>query len=759
MACLALMLIAPNFSACAQGVISGTISSDDVILPMANMNIAELNLRTVTDENGYFEMVGLAPGEYTLQVSYVGFKKYSETIELGDSEHKVMVIQMVQDVYIDEIVVTGTMKPSYVSKSPVKVDVLTSKHLNTFLPLSSSSLIENVSLINGVREVVECGVCYTNNISINGLNGAYTSVLMDGIPMYGNLAAVYGLNGIPNMIIERIEVIKGPSSTLYGSEAMAGVINIITKDPSSQPLLSIDIMGNALSERSASAAMATKLGKHKGYVGVNAGQAHHFVDRNLDGFGDVLQFDRLSFFTKWNMHRKNGKDFSIAAKYYYEDRRNGVQDFLEKGAHRQLRGNDEIYGEGIVTERVELFGSYTFNSKENVRLDYSFSSHDQDSYYGEERYTADQKIAFGNFLWQKSFSSHEITGGLTLRFNAYDDNTIATSKMVDGIEINDPQNQFIPGIFMQDEWALNSKWKLLSGIRLDHYSSHGFIWAPRLNAMYKPDDWTSFRLNFGTGFRIVNLFTEDHAFVTGQRSVVIASELAPERSYSISFNANRVYTGVGGTGTVDVEGYYTRFSNKIIPDYSQPGQIIYDNLPGYAKTYGISASVNHNFSFPFTINIAANAQRAIENELDENGIWESRWIEFAPQWSGVLSASYQWKSAGVTLAYNADFTGKMALPEVFDIDIDGNPWLSPRPDRSSFFSTHNIRVSKKLHHSFSLYTGVSNLFDYIQPISPLTGYNDPHFEPGFSPHFDTVYAFAPLRGRRIYAGVSWNIGK
>ena len=179
--------------------------------------------------------------------------------------------------------VTGTMQPTFVSASPVKIDVVTAKHLNTYIPGAATSVVEGMSLINGVQEVVACGVCFTNSISINGLPGPYTAVLMDGSPIYGNLASVYGLNGIPSMIIDRFEVIKGPSSTLYGSEAVAGVINIITKDPENQPVFSADVMGTSHSESFGNFSVAPSIGKSNGFLGLNYAYINDFDDENNDG--------------------------------------------------------------------------------------------------------------------------------------------------------------------------------------------------------------------------------------------------------------------------------------------------------------------------------------------------------------------------------------------------------------------------------------------------------------------------------------------
>lgn len=732
--------------------IQGKVIADGQPLPGATIYHAGSATGTVTDQEGQYQLTLSTAGEVSLEVRFAGFKPGQKSLIVKEGQHYSVDFTLEESALgLNEVVVTGTMQPTYVAASPIKVEVVNSKAVEMFLPAASASIVESVSLVNGVQEVVACGVCFTNSISINGLPGPYTAVLMDGTPMYGNLASVYGLNGIPSQIIDRIEVIKGPSSTLYGSEAVAGVINIITKDPQEQPVLSVDVMGTSHMESFGNVGATTSAGKAQGFIGLNWAYMNDFDDDNGDGFGDNINLDRYSLFTKWNFDRESGKEFSLAARYYYEDRRNGVEEFLEDRNYRELRGSEEIYGESIYTQRAELFGRYELPVSADLRLDYSASFHRQDSYYGSDGYKAEQDILFANLIYQKPLGKHSLLAGLTNRYQYYDDNTVAT--------IDQPDRQYIPGIFIQDEWALSPDFTLLSGSRLDYYQAHGLIWAPRLNAKYTLGEYTSLRGNFGTGFRLVNLFTEDHAFVTGQRQVEIAEELQPEQSYNGSFNLNHLYLLSNQQGMFDLDLYYTYFTNKIIPDYDTPGKIIYANSEGYARSYGISLNINHEFEFPLAVNLGGMLQRVTQTEPNAEGKMETTAIEMAPEWSGLLTTSYYWKQARLTAAYTARITGPMQLPEVYDLNAQGEPLANPRPTSSEPFVFQNIQLTKVFSERFSVYGGVQNLFDYRQRESPLSGFNDPANPPGFSPYFDAAYAYSTLHGREFYLGLKWNLPK
>lgn len=741
------------------GKIEGQVIADGETLIGATVVIKGTTIGASSDVDGHFLIDQAPTGTYTLKISSIGYRTQEKQVTVKAGQTLSINFELLVDALgLDEIVVTGTMEEVSVSKSPIKVDVVTSSYLER--TISPTNITEAVQLINGVDEVVACGVCFTSSISINGLPGAYTAVLVDGTPIFGNLASVYGLNGIATTIIDRFEVIKGPSSTLYGSEAVAGVINIITKDPKKQAPVSLDLMATSHLESFGNLGFAPKIGKFNGMIGINYAYINDFDDANDDGFGDNISMDRLGIFTKWSMERASNKRFVLSGKYYYEDRRNGVEAFLKDRAYKQLRGDDEIYGESIYTNRMELFGTYEFNTAENIRVDYSFSHHIQDSYYGSDEYAAEQTIGFANLVWSKTAKDHHLTVGATSRFINYDDNTIATMSQVDGQSINKPSKQFIPGVFAQDEWEISKKLTVLAGARLDHYENHGAIFAPRFNAKFNPSTYTTLRANFGTGFRIVNLFTEDHAFVSGNREVVLAEELDPESSYNASLNLNHVYTIGNSQGMFDLNAYYTYFTNAIFPNYEEAGKIIYANSAGYAVSKGIGMSINHQFKFPLGFNIGFNLQEVTRTEPDDTGKETTAPIEFAANWSSVSTANYRWRKTNLDIGYTFRVTGPMALPEVFDVGPDGELVDTPRSTKSKPFANHNIQVTKSFENkNFKFYVGIQNLFDYRQSESPLVGFNDPSASAGFSQNFDTSYAYSTLHGREFYAGIKWNIGK
>ena len=738
--------------------VNGVVKSESGTLGYASVSLLNSENGVISDVNGYFEIEIDLSKDNTLLISYIGHVSKKISLTNKNLNFNNLIVYLEEDINgLNEIVVTGTLKDEYVTESPVKVNVITAKKINSFLPSAGSNITKIVQLINGAQEVIACGVCYTNSISINGLEGPYTSVLMDGIPMYGNLASVYGLNGIPNMIIDRLEIVKGPSSTLYGSEAVAGVINIITKNPDDQPFISLDVQVTSHLESYLNMAVTNQIGKTTGYFGVNWDRKNDYDDYNNDGFGDDINIERISLFNKWNISRKSKKQFIISSRYYFEDRRNGVQEFLRNGNYKNLRGSEKIYGESIYTYRFELFGEYEFDFIEDFEVNYSYSKHNQNSYYGSDYYVANQDIFFTQFTLSKKYNKHDFLYGLSIKNNLYDDNTIATEKVVDGDIRNNASNQFIPGLLVQDQFKPSDKISLVGGLRLDHFKDHGLIFAPSFHIKYNPGQWLAFRLNVGTGFRLVNLFTEDHAFVTGQREVKIVEELQPEKSKSLILNTNYIYTGFNGSGNFDIDLFYTYFSNKIIPNYDIQKYIIYQNSEGYSYSKGVSGAWNHSFlnGIAFTLNFNHQVVKYTENN---NNIKTMLDMEHSPRWTAGLNIKFPINNSW-SINTSSNYVGIMQLPEVFDMLNNGQISEISRPQKSKPFSIHNVNINGKLSNKNEVYFGILNIFNFRQKESPLVAYNDPNYNKGFSPSFDTSYTYAPNHGVEVFLGFRLNIEK
>ena len=735
----------------AQFSLSGRITLEDGTEPAfgASVYINELKMGATADSLGNYKVSDIPKGSYTVKVSFVSMPPVTErNVRIGADMKRDFVIKS-GDNALEEVVVTGTMKEVSKMDSPVPVDIITAKFIyKNPVP----SIFEGLSYVNGVRPQLNCNVCSTGDIHINGLEGPYTMVLIDGMPMVSGLSTVYGLSGIPNSLIERVEIVKGPASTLYGSEAVGGLINIITKNPSKAPIFSADAFSTSWLDYNVDLGVKFNAGeKASSLLGVSYFNYQNPIDNNKDGFTDLTLQNRISIFNKWSFKRTDNRLSTIAGRYYYEDRWGGQMNW-----NKSFRGGDDVYGESIYTKRFELLGTYQLPTTEKITLQYSFSSHNQNSAYGNTIFNADQKIAFAQLLWDKEIGSHNLLFGTPFRYTFYNDNTTAT-RFKDGED--HPDKIFLPGIFVQDE-IKSGPHALLLGARYDYNSRHGSIFTPRMAYKYKFNQTDVVRLNVGRGFRIVNLFTEDHAALTGSRDVIVKEELNPEQSWNVNVNfVKKIVTGNSFIG-FDASLFYTHFTNRILPDYdTNPNEIIYDNLDGYAVSKGVS--LNLDFNFPIPLKIIAGGTY-MENFQQENG------VRFRPvlteRYTGVWSVSYEFQRAGVSFDYTGNVYGPMRLPVLSEAD--------PRAAVSPVWSLQNIQVTKKFDNGLEIYGGVKNLLNFTPPANSIARSHDPFDknvkfdsnneviatpENPYGLTFDPSYVFAPNQGIRGFLGMRYTL--
>ncbi|HET9744309.1 MAG TPA: TonB-dependent receptor, partial [Chitinophagaceae bacterium] len=473
---------------CSSQSFIGRIMHDTVPLRGATIEIRKLNHTLVSDETGHFLITGLRPGNYLLHISMIGFEAFHENIRVpGDTVNPKVFNLVPVNASLDAVVVTGTMRQMQKKESPILVEVYTPQF---FKKNPVPSIFEALQNVNGVRPQLNCNVCNTGDIHINGLEGPYTMITIDGMPIVSSLASVYGLFGIPTQLIDRIEIVKGPASGLYGSEAIGGLINIITKSPDKAPPFTFNAMSTSWLEHSIDAGVKFRIGKKaNSLLGVNYFNYQNPIDNNNDNFTDVTLQHRVSFFNKISFLRKNDRVASLAGRYFYEDRWGGEMQW-----NRGFRGTDSVYGESIRTSRWEAIGNYQLPVREKMIISFSATGHHQNSYYGTTAYFADQKIYFGQLIWDKKVSqSHTALVGFATRYNYYDDNSTATKDTMTGN--NTPDKVFLPGVFLQDEWKLNNKHLLLLGLRYDYHSVHKDIFTPRIAWKWSLDGQQTIRVN------------------------------------------------------------------------------------------------------------------------------------------------------------------------------------------------------------------------------------------------------------------------
>jgi outer membrane receptor for ferrienterochelin and colicins len=745
-------LLLYHFSIAQPGIIKGVVTANGVPLPWATVTLLPGKQNTTTSDSGTFILDNVTlVSRSTLVISAVNYATTSVSVNDTLLLNNITINMQPLANTMDEVVVSGTLKPVIRSQSPVPVEIYTPQF---FKKNPAPSIFESLQNVNGVRPQINCNVCNTGDIHINGLEGPYTMVTIDGMPIVSSLSTVYGLFGIPAQLIERVEIVKGPASGLYGSEAVGGLINIITKNPVKAPLFTADVMTTSWSEHNIDLGAKINAGKTKAIAGVNYFNYAKQQDKNNDGFTDVTNQHRISVFNKWSFNRKENKLFTLAGRYFYEDRWGG-----DVRWNKNFRGGDSIYAESIYTSRFELLGKYQLPFTTPLMLSFSYNNHSQNSFYGTTSFMANQQIAFSQLTWDKNFNRHNLLAGAALRYTLYDDNTTAT--LLNGGAKNNASKTFLPGVFLQDEWKLNEKQQLLMGLRYDHHSEHGNIFTPRIAFKHKLSSNNMVRINAGTGFRVVNIFTEDHAALTGARTVAVTEALKPERSYNVNVNYTTTVALNNSFINIESTAWFTYFSNQIMADYdTDANKIFYRNLDGYATTKGASVNIDYNLANRLKLLLGATVQQVKRTETI-NGVKRTFIPVLVENWSGNWAITYTLPKQNISIDYTGNVTGPMRLPLLGALD--------PRRPYSPVWSVQNIQITKKTG-KIELYGGVKNLLNMTPARNNpflIARSNDPFDKnvqydtdgkvlatPGnpYALTFDPNYVFAPNQGIRFFLG-------
>lgn len=711
--------------------------------------IEEANAELQTNSNGVFNYTFSKEGVYHIEIEDLNglIQRFEWQVSASNPQFDFYLKEEATTDQLDEIVISGTLKPVLRSESLVPVEVYTPTF---FKKNPTPNIFEALQNVNGVKPQVNCSVCNTGDIHINGLEGPYTFVLIDGMPIVSGLSTVYGLSGIPNSLIEKVEIVKGPASSLYGSEAVGGLINIITKNPLYASKYTADVFGTSWGEVNTDLGLSFQLTKKMQWLmGVNYFNYSNPIDKNKDGFTDVTLQDRISIFNKFSFDRKSKKQLAIATRFFYEDRWGGQMNWNKK-----YRGGTDVYGESIYTNRFELLGLYELPFTEKMTSQFSITTHDQNSMYGNTPFLAKQNIAFAQFFWDKSIKKHDFLVGTAARYQMYNDNSPATTNA---------DNTFIPSVFVQDSYKINNRFSLLGGLRYDYHKTHKSIVTPRIAFRYEAKKGDILRLNAGTGFRVVNLFTEEHAALSGARDVEVLEDLKPEKSVNV--NVNYLKTWMLNSNFIlqaEAAAWFTHFSNSIIPDYeSNPNKIIYKNLDGFAQTKGISLNVDAVYANNLKIMLGATLQDVSKTE--QNVRTQQMLTE---KFSGTWAISYTFNALNLTVDYSGNVYGPMRLPLISALD--------PRLAQSKTYSLQNIQFTYKGFKRFEIYGGVKNILNWTpNKNNPflIARSHDPFNkkvqfgtdgnalvtpENPYGLVFDPTYIYAPNQGVRTFLGVRYN---
>lgn len=691
-------------------------------LPYINIIVKGTTIGVTTDGTGHYSLTNVPAGKQVLVAKALGYSTVEKPIDVKEGKSQEVNFEIDEDVIsLDQVVVSANRNETTRRIAPTLVNVLDSK---MFEKTNASCLAEGLNFQPGVRVENNCQNCGFQQVRINGLEGPYTQILIDSRPIFSALTGVYGLEQIPANMIERVEVMRGGGSALFGSSAIAGVVNIITKEPirnTASLSHNLTMIGGTRPENATSlnASMVTPDNKVGLYL---FGQSKYRAayDHDGDGYTELGKLNartlgfrtyyKTSAYSKLTLEYHNMNEFRRGGNKLNEQPHEA--DIAEQTEHN-------INGGGL---KFDLF-SKDYKHRLNV---YSSMQHtDRNSYYGTGQdlnaygHTTDLTAVAGTqyslSMDKLLFMPAEFTGGFEYNYDKLHD-------VMKGYNRDLEQKVQIGSIFLQNEWKTD-RWGFLIGGRLDKHSMiKHVIFSPRANVRFNPTENINMRMSYSSGFRAPQAFDEDlHIAAVGGEAMIIELDpnLKEEKSQSISTSVDFYHTFGRVQTNFMVEGFYTMLKDAFVLEAmgeSPEGIQIMERRNGSgAKVMGINLEGRAAFNAWLSLQAGATLQRSRYNEpekwSDNPNVEPQRKMFRSPDTYGYLSATFgpvRNFSASVTGTY----TGSMLVQHMAGFIPEDREETTPDFFDMGVKLSYNIPLTKFVN--FEVSAGVKNVFNAYQ---------------------------------------------
>lgn len=731
-----IFVLSYNFSVAHNHTLIGKIecnNGENKPIPGATIRIENTTLGTIANTKGEFKLKHIPDGKFNLIISAVGFKTQTFSIEFehteGDDIKEFNISMEEIAISTPDLVVTATRSEKIYEDTPVKLSVVSQSVLKS---TNSLNIKEGLSFQPGLRIENTCQNCGVSQIRINGLEGHYTQVLIDSRPIFSALNGVYGLEQIPSIMIDRIEVVRGGGSSLYGSSAIAGVVNIITKDPSInyysgsyiQSFTDGKTPDNTFQMNASLVNENQDIGVY--IFGLNRNRTEW--DANGDGFTEVPKLDLTTFGLKAFYKPTYKTRFSAEYNIINDDRRGGNKlnlpeheaDITEAARHK--------------THIVQLTSETFFTTYDKLSIYTSGQFTERKTYYGAERNpdaygntknrTAVAGLQYTHISDNFIYGQHIFTIGYEFRNDNIEDEALGYDRII-------KQDVDENGIFLQDDWSITEKFSLIFGGRFDkHNLIDKFIFSPRANVLYKILDNLSMRGNFSTGFRSPQAFDEDlHITIVngGGQVIRLAKDLKEERSYTYGVSVDWFSDTKSFPLAVSFDFFSTKLSDAFVLEETgldEKGNMIME------RRNGNGANING-----FTLELQSNIKNILafktgftyqSSKYDEPFVWSSGDENTASQSTDKLLRTpdlYGYFTftlnpfENVGLDISGVYTGQMYVPHYITEELDtGEELTRDELVHTDPFFELNLKATYILNQipNIEIFAGVQNLLNSFQ---------------------------------------------
>jgi outer membrane receptor for ferrienterochelin and colicins len=736
--CYAVVFLLSTYTVFAQNI-TGKVS-DTENEPIVGANVYWLNttIGTNTNDRGDFEISLPNNKPNILVVSFVGFK--SDTINILNQKY--ITVKLLQIKSLDEVTVVGERAGTFISKvNPIKTEVITQAELTKAACCDLAGCFDTEGSVQSTTTNV---ITSSKELRILGLSGVYTQVLIDGMPLIQGLSYTYGISSFPGTLVDKINVATGINSVLQGFESISGQINIELKEPDNSEKLLLNLYINSFMEKQFNVNYSYKFKKWSTLFAAHTTQPANKFDRDNDTFLDLPIITRYSFYNKWKYGNESSWGLhSLIGLRYVNEQRIGGQTIYNPSSDE---GTTNSYGQTLKYSQPEIYTKtgYRFNSNKSIVLNSSAFYQNQNSTFGTTLYKAEQISFYANLQYELKWNKkHLFKTGLSYRYQNREENISFTQNSL-GRTYNGQylKNEIISGIFAENifNWK-EDKIVLITGLRLDHHNTFGYFITPRALLKYELFENTTARISGGTGYKTINLFSENINLLASSRDIIITEQLRPETAFNWGINVTQQKYWNNITATFGLDFYRTQFTNQIFPDYdTDPSKAIISNFTGTSISNGFQAETNFKFYGVLEFKISYNYLDVYQVKNESKYV-----LPFNPKHKIISTLSYKPKSKKWHYDMNVHWFGEQKLA-----NTDTNPPEYQTPDKSKPYTLVNAQFTKSWK-KFEVYFGCENIFDFRQ-LRPIISWQDP-----FSPYFDTSNVWGPTRGREFYLGLRFKI--
>lgn len=762
-------------------------------IPYVRIAVKGTNMGTVADGTGHFKLAHLPVGKCVIVAQVIGYKTQEKEVVMEKGKAVQLFFELEEDpLHLEQVVVTATRTEHHLKDVPIRTEIISSEAIEN---KNASNIYEALEGTPGIRVESQCQFCNFTMVRMQGLGAEHTQVLINGQPIYSGLAGVYGLQQMSTVDVDKIEVVKGAGSALYGSGAIAGAINIVTKEPDFIPTTTLDLqLGSHKTNRFD---LNSSMRNEKGNIGLNIfaqrysegaidetgpGMTREEV-RNKDGVSDrvMSNLTNVGFGLYINDAFLKNDQLIIRGKSVFENREGGTM------TDDYFRNPLTDGTENITTDRYELSLNYNkpIKTKSEINFSMAYTNHNRnatnDSYLNDYMATHGDTVPDLREMRPYLANEHSLTS--TLTFNT----KLKKHSLIFGVQafydilkesgmyvVVDEASPFLGtsyrstanksarefGMFVQDEWSITDKFMIVPGIRLDHHHSgeeyvsdqqvfeassfpktnfNETAVNPRMVIKYAISDKFTLRANAGTGFRAPYGFSEDLHLCSGSPRVWKSSDLNPERSMSYNLSADyygkqfRVSANLFRTDLKDKIGFTDADPHIAALGYDYQWKNIDD-----AFVQGVELSMMFNIIRGLNLGVDFTYNHGKYKNVREDWVGTeyekvSQYISRFPTTTGNFKIEYTPKTWTFTVIGN--YQGTMYI-DYYSEDEALSKIKKTEPNM--IFSA---RVSKKIKQ-FKLYAGVNNIFNYVQ--------DERHLD-------DAAFMYAPVYGTTFYGGISVTI--